>query len=107
MILMAEEILFSEILRIRTRSLLVFLLLLLPAKPGFADDPGITKLRLLQQTDSTYTIEIDIARNLLWTIKPPQLPGRFSLSATEIDEQSGWVTITSTITSSGKPFRPD
>jgi len=70
----------------------------------FADDPGITKVRLIQETDRSYSFEVDISRSLLWTIKAPILPDRFQVSDVEYENQSGWITLKAKITTNGEPL---
>ena len=72
--------------------------------PVYADDPGITKVRLIQETDTSYIFELDIARQFLWTIKAPILPDRFRISDPDYEDQSGWITLKVKITTSGEPF---
>ena len=48
--------------------------------PVHADDPGITKVRLIQQTDTSYLLEADVPQILLNTIKRPVLPDRFEMT---------------------------
>jgi hypothetical protein len=74
--------------------------------PAFADDPGITKVRLIQETDTTYLFELDISAQYLWTIAPPTLPEGFRISDPEYEDQSGWITVKALISSTGSPFRP-
>ncbi len=70
----------------------------------FADDPGITKVRLIQETDRSYTFEVDISQSLLWTIKAPIFPDRFQVSDIEYENQSGWITLKVNITTDGEPL---
>ena len=71
---------------------------------AFADDPGITKVRLMQETDTSYILEVDISQSLLWTIKEPVLPERFRLSDIDYEDQSGWITLKFKITTTEKPL---
>jgi len=79
---------------------------LLVCNIAFADDPGIAKVRLIQQTNTTYTFEIDIAQSLLWTIKEPVFPERFNLSDLEYEDQSGWITLRAKISTKQEPLSP-
>ena len=72
----------------------------------FADDPGITKVRLIQETDTSYIFELDIARQFLWTIKAPILPDRFRISDPQYEDQSGWITMKAKITTADESFSP-
>ena len=40
----------------------------------FADDPGIAKVRLIQQSDTSYIFEVDIPQTFLGSFKEPILP---------------------------------
>ena len=71
-----------------------------------ADDPGITKVRLIQETDTSYIFELDIARQFLWTIKAPILPDRFRISDPQYEDQSGWITMKAKITTADESFSP-
>jgi len=70
----------------------------------FADDPGITKARLIQETDTSYTFEVDIAQSLLWAIKAPVFPDRFKIVDLNVKNQSGWITLKAHITTSQDPL---
>ena len=72
-----------------------------------ADDPGITKARLIQTNDSTYIIEADVSQALLWAIKAPIFPDRFRVSELEYLSQSGWIIVKSTAISQGRPLDRD
>jgi hypothetical protein len=80
------------------------ILFLLFAKIGFADDVGITKARLIQKNDSTYVLEVDVTRQLVWAIKAPIFPDRFQVTDIEFVTQSGWIVVQVTATTSGKPL---
>ncbi|MCK5462562.1 MAG: HupE/UreJ family protein, partial [Bacteroidales bacterium] len=71
-----------------------------------ADDPGITKVRLIQETDTSYIFELDIARQFLWTIKAPILPDRFRISDPQYEDQSGWITMKAKITTADESLSP-
>lgn len=71
-----------------------------------ADDPGITKVRLIQETDTSYILEIDISQSLLWAIKAPVLPERFRLTDPVYENKSGWITLKTRISTDGEPFSP-
>ena len=58
---------------------------------AFADDPGITKARLIQLSDSSYQLEADISQQLIWSIKQPIFPDRFEVSELEYENKKGWV----------------
>jgi len=72
-----------------------------------ADDPGITKVRLIQQTDTSYLLEADVPQILLNTIKRPVLPDRFQMTNFDFTNQSGWITLKMTITTSGSSLSPE
>lgn len=92
---------------LRIMALLALIAVSIISKDAYADDPGITKARLIQQTDSTYMMEIDIAQQLLYTLKTPVFPARFMVSEPELENQSGWLTIRFMIKSSGAGLGPD
>ena len=69
-----------------------------------ADDPGITKVRLIQETDTSYIFELDISAQFLWSIAPPIMPERFHVSDPVYKDQSGWITVKAKITTSGAPL---
>ena len=73
----------------------------------FADDPGIAKVRLIQQSDTSYIFEVDIPQAFLGSFKEPILPQRFIISTPEREFQSGWVTLKSKIVSTSGSFQPD
>jgi hypothetical protein len=88
----------------RGRLLHIFLTLILLILIFFrvkADDPGITKARLIQTNDSTYILEADVSQALLWAIKTPIFPDRFKVSELEYVSQSGWIIARSTAISNG------
>ena len=62
------------------KRIIFLVVMILFCGPVCADDPGITKVRLIQETDTSYIFELDIARQFLWTIKAPILPDRFRIS---------------------------
>jgi hypothetical protein len=70
----------------------------------FADDPGITKVRLIQVNDTSYVLEADVSQTLLWAIKSPVFPDRFQFSDFDFENQSGWITLRATLSTSGAPL---
>ena len=82
--------------------LLSICIVLFSAQSAFADDVGITKVRLIQKNDSTYLLEIDITSQLAWAIKAPIFPDRFQVSELEFITQSGWIVVQATVTTSGE-----
>ena len=72
--------------------------LLFFTNPTLADDPGITKVRLIQLSDSSYRIEADIAQQLIWAIKQPIFPDRFEVSEINYENKKGWVEVNSVAT---------
>ena len=86
------------------KRIIFLVVMILFCGPVCADDPGITKVRLIQETDTSYIFELDIARQFLWTIKAPILPDRFRISDPDYEDQSGWITLKVKITTSGEPF---
>ena len=92
------------LLRIKFKLLLVVSILFLSYQFVFADDVGITKARLIQKNDSTYVLEVDVTRQLVWAIKAPIFPDRFQVSELEFITQSGWIVVQATATTSGEPL---
>jgi len=74
---------------------------------AIADDPGITKVRLIQQNDTTYLLEADVPQILLNTINRPVFPDRFRLTNFDYTNQSGWITLKMTISTSGPGLSPE
>jgi hypothetical protein len=87
--------------------LIVSICFFLSTQIGFADDVGITKARLIQKNDSTYVLEVDVTRQLVWAIKAPIFPDRFQVSELEFTIQSGWIVVQVTATTSGEPLSAD
>jgi hypothetical protein len=75
--------------------------------PVIADDPGITKVRLIQQTDTSYLLEADVPQVLLNTIKRPVLPERYAMTDFDFTNQSGWITLKMTLSTSGSSLSPE
>ena len=86
------------------RGLAPFFLILFNIGILRADDPGITKVRLIQLTDTSYMLEADVSQAVLWAIKSPVFPDRFRFSDFDYESQSGWITLRSTFTTSGDPL---
>ena len=84
------------------KNLLILFSLLISFSSVQADDPGITKVRLIQETDTSYIFELDISAQFLWAIAPPIVPERFRVSDPQYKDQSGWITIKAKITTSGE-----
>lgn len=72
-----------------------------------ADDPGITKVRLIQLNDTSYRLEADVSQAVLWAIKSPVFPQRFRFSDFDYESQSGWITLRTTFTTSGESLSPE
>ena len=87
--------------------LLAWMILLSDAHPVLADDPGITKVRLIQQTDTSYLLEADVPQVLLNTIKRPVLPDRFEMTDFDFTNQSGWITLKMTLSTSRSSLSPE
>ncbi len=81
-------------------------LLLFSATAVFADNVGITKARLIQNSDKSYIVEADTTQALLWAIKPPIFPDRFQVSEPEYIMQSGWIIVQVTASTDGEPLSP-
>lgn len=89
------------------RCVLFLLLFIIPLSFAYADDPGITKVRLIQLSDTSYMLEADVPQALLWSIKKPILPERFHFIEFNSEDQSGWITQRATFTTSGSPLSPE
>jgi len=84
-------------------SILVFFLFLIVCIPkAHADDTGITSARLIQVSDNTYVFEIDAIQAVLWAIKAPIFPDRFTVSQMEYSENAGWIVARVTASTSGE-----
>lgn len=84
--------------------IILLLILIVNSNYLFADDTGITKVRLIQETDTSYIFEVDVAQAVLWAIKKPVLPQRFRLSVIDFENQSGWITLKFKISTSEEPL---
>ena len=71
---------------------------------SLADDVGITKTRLIQKSEKSYVLETDVTRMLVWAIKAPIFPDRFQVSELQYVNQSGWIVVQATATTSGEPL---
>ena len=80
------------------------LLLLMGACPGLSDDVGITRARLIQKSEKSYVLETDVTRALVWAIKVPIFPDRFQVSELAYVNQSGWIVVQATATTTGEPL---
>jgi hypothetical protein len=83
---------------------LALILVLFSPVTLMADDPGISKVRIIQTGEKTYIFETDITEALLWTLKVPIFPDRFELSKPKSMNQSGWITIRIEIRTNGDPL---
>lgn len=79
---------------------------LLSISIALADDVGITKARFIQNSEKSYVIEADVTRALVWAIKAPIFPDRFQVSDLEYINQSGWIVVQATATTTGEPLSP-
>ena len=84
--------------------LLSILIVLFGSTSGSADDVGITKARLIQQSENRYTLEADVTQALVWAIKAPIFPDRFQVSELEYINQAGWIVVQATATTTGEPL---
>jgi hypothetical protein len=71
---------------------------------ALADDVGITKARLIQKSEKSYVLETDVTRVLVWAIKAPIFPDRFQVSDLTYVNQSGWIVVQATATTTGEPL---
>lgn len=84
--------------------LLVFMILLVVPINLLADDPGISKVRIIQTGEKTYFFETDISETLLWTLQDPIFPDRFEVSEPLSLNEAGWVTIRINFSTEGEPL---
>ena len=84
--------------------IVVFSVLLFSASNALSDDVGITKARLIQTSETSYVVEADVTQALVWAIKAPIFPDRFQVSTLEYINQSGWIVVQATATTSGEPL---
>ena len=73
---------------------------------ALADDVGITKARLIQKSEKSYVLEADVTQVLVWAIKTPIFPDRFQVSELEYINQTGWIVVQATATTTGDPLSP-
>ena len=95
---------YTHIIKSTIRGVLTAFTIIFNIGIAFADDPGITKVRLIQLNDTSYVFEADISQTLLWAIKSPVFPDRFQFSDFDFENQSGWITLSATLTTSGAPL---
>jgi len=69
-----------------------------------ADDPGITKARLIQLSDTSYILEADVSQPLIWAIKAAIFPDRFEVSEVEYEKKAGWMVARVFATTQGAPL---
>jgi len=84
--------------------LLTFMLVLFNHQTGLSDDVGITKARLIQKTDNSYILEVDVPEQLVWTIKAPIFPDRFQVSEPQYLKQGGLVVMQTEASTEGEPL---
>jgi hypothetical protein len=97
----------ADMLKIIARSLFAVFIIFLNTNPASGDDAGITKVRLIQLSDSSYVFEADVPQALLWTIRSPIFPERFTFSDFDFENQSGWITLSLSCTTEGDPLSPE
>jgi len=85
-------------------TLIISLLVLFYSITAWADDVGITKARLIQKTDNSYILEVDVPEQLVWAIKAPIFPDRFQVSEPEYIKQGGWVVMQAEASTTGEPL---
>ena len=88
--------------RISPSILVLFLLLIICIPKAHADDTGITSARLIQVSDNTYIFEVDAIQSVLWAIKAPVFPDRFTVSQMEYSNKAGWIVGRVTASTSGE-----
>ena len=88
----------------KIHTFLLLLILIFSPSVVIADDVGITKGRLIQKSERTYVLEVDITQALVWAIKAPIFPDRFQVSKLEYINQAGWIVVQATATTTGEPL---
>ena len=88
----------------KIHTFLLLLILIFSPSVVIADDVGITKGRLIQTSERTYVLEVDITQALVWAIKAPIFPDRFQVSKLEYINQAGWIVVQATATTTGEPL---
>ena len=90
--------------RLTLITLIFAFVILVSASSALADDVGITKARLIQQSAQSYLLEADVTRALVWAIKKPIFPDRFQVSGLAYVNQAGWIVVQATATTEGEPL---
>ena len=85
-------------------SVLLIAAQLFSSSMALADDVGITKARLIQESEKSYLLEADTTQVLVWAIKAPIFPDRFQVSELEYVTQSGWIVVQARATTEGEPL---
>lgn len=92
------------LMKVKFISLFPFLVVCFLASITMADDVGITKARLIQESEKSYLLEADTTQVLVWAIKEPIFPDRFKVSELEYVTQSGWIVVQARATTEGQPL---
>jgi len=71
---------------------------------ALADDVGITKARLIQESEKSYLLEVDTTQARVWAIRAPIFPDRFQVSQLEYITQSGWIVVQARAITTGEPL---
>jgi len=69
-----------------------------------ADDVGITKARLIQESEKSYLLEVDTTQARVWAIRAPIFPDRFQVSELEYITRSGWIVVQARATTTAEPL---
>ncbi len=78
----------------KSQILILLILVFVLCHPAKADDTGMVKARLLEDSLGVYVMEVDIASQLLGFISYPQLPERFKGSErTEYKGEGSFITV--------------
>ena len=76
--------------------------------PAKADDTGLVKVRLLEDSIGVYVMEVDIASQLLGFISYPELPERFSgTERTEFEGEGSFITVKYFFSCPNNPLNSD
>lgn len=84
--------------------IVLLLIVFIGAQNAGADDPGIIKARLIQESERSYVLEADVSRSLVWVIKQPIFPDRFQVSELKFIARSGWIAVRAIAETNGEPL---
>jgi len=81
-------------------------ILLFASLACMADDAGVAEVRLFEEEGNQYIVEVDVPPTLAYTISPPMLPPRCSMTGDpEVDEIGSMLVFRFRFTSADMPLR--